>query len=109
MDFTDFGARIWKRPPKSLEKHYLEKVFASPFQKVQKPHKTNGKNMIWGAPKPQKSPTGSPQYSRPNYDFVACIIQYLVIQSKYFRPNYDFVACIMIITRGGGLGKHRKA
>ena len=35
--------RIAKRPPKSLKKHYLEKVFASRFREVKKPYKTNGK------------------------------------------------------------------
>ena len=38
---------IWSKngkwPPKSLKKHCLEKVFASPICKVKKPYKTNGK------------------------------------------------------------------
>ena len=36
---------IWsknaKGPPKTLEKHYLEKVFVSRFREVKKPYKTN--------------------------------------------------------------------
>ena len=32
-----------KKGPKVLEKHYLEKVFASRFREVKKPYKTNGK------------------------------------------------------------------
>ena len=38
---------IWsknaKGPPKTLEKHYLQKVLASRFRKVKKPYKTNRK------------------------------------------------------------------
>ena len=39
---------IWsknaKGPPKTLKKHYLEKVFVSRFREVKKPYKTNGKS-----------------------------------------------------------------
>ena len=38
---------IWSKngkwPPKTLEKHWLEKVFASRFREAAKPYKTNGK------------------------------------------------------------------
>ena len=37
------GAQNRKKLPKTLKKHYLEKVFASRFRKVKKPYKTNGK------------------------------------------------------------------
>ena len=39
---------IWsknaKGPPKTLKKHYLEKVSVSRFREVNKPYKTNGKS-----------------------------------------------------------------
>ena len=38
-----FGAQNRKRLPKTLKKHYLQKVLASRFRKVGKPYKTNGK------------------------------------------------------------------
>ena len=36
-----------KRPPRSLKKHYLEKVSASRFRQVEKPYKTNRKTAFW--------------------------------------------------------------
>ena len=39
----DFGAPFSKTALKMIKKHYLEKVFATRFQNVGKPYKTNGK------------------------------------------------------------------
>ena len=39
-------SKIGKRPPKSLKKHYLEKVFASRSRQVEKPYKTNRKHLF---------------------------------------------------------------
>ena len=35
----EFWSTIAKRHPKTLEKHYLEKVFVSRFREVKKPYK----------------------------------------------------------------------
>ena len=39
-----FGGQNRKKLPKTLKKHYLEKVFVSRFREVNKPYKTNGKS-----------------------------------------------------------------
>ena len=39
----EIGSQIPKRHPKTLKKHYLEKVFLSRFREVKKPSKTDGK------------------------------------------------------------------
>ena len=39
-----FGAGNRKSALKMIKKHYLEKVFATRFQNVKKPYKTNGKH-----------------------------------------------------------------
>ena len=39
-----FGAENRKSALKMIKKHYLEKVFATRFQNVKKPYKTNGKH-----------------------------------------------------------------
>ena len=39
-----FTSKNAKRHPKTLKKHYLEKVFVSRFREVKKPYKTNGKS-----------------------------------------------------------------
>ena len=40
----EIWSKIAKRHPKTLKKHYLEKVFVSRFREVKKPYKTNGKS-----------------------------------------------------------------
>ena len=42
----EIWSKIGKWPPKTLEKHCLQKVFASSFRKVGKPYKTNGDSII---------------------------------------------------------------
>ena len=39
----DFGAPFFEIGTQMIKKHYLEKVFATRFQNVGKPYKTNGK------------------------------------------------------------------
>ena len=39
-----FWSKNAKGHPKTLKKHYLEKVFVSRFREVKKPYKTNGKS-----------------------------------------------------------------
>ena len=43
VENEDFGAPFSELAPKMIKKHYLEKVFATRFQNVGKPYKTNGK------------------------------------------------------------------
>ena len=52
----EIWSRIAKRPPKTLEKHYLEKVFVSRFREVNKPYKTNGKSTFSEAEKRYQEP-----------------------------------------------------
>ena len=40
----EFWSTNGKGPPKTLKKHYLEKVFVSRFREVKKHYKTNGKS-----------------------------------------------------------------
>ena len=40
----EIWSKIAKRHPKTLKKHYLEKVFVSRFREVKKLYKTNGKS-----------------------------------------------------------------
>ena len=42
----EIQVEIGKWTSKSLEKHYLEKVFASRFRSDEKPYKTNGKSIF---------------------------------------------------------------
>ena len=42
----EIWSKIAKRLPKTLEKHYLEKVFVSRFREVKKPYKTNGNQLL---------------------------------------------------------------
>ena len=44
MENEAFWRQKPKKAPKNIEKHYLEKVFASRFREVKKPYKTNGKS-----------------------------------------------------------------
>ena len=44
VENEDFGVPFSKMAPKMIKKHYLEKVFATRFQNVGKPYKTNGKH-----------------------------------------------------------------
>ena len=43
VEIEDFGAPFPEMTSKMIKKHYLEKVFATRFQNVGKPYKTNGK------------------------------------------------------------------
>ena len=43
VENEDFGTPFSKIVPKMIKKRYLEKVFATRFQNVKKPYKTNGK------------------------------------------------------------------
>ena len=51
-----FGGQNRKKLPKTLEKHYLEKVFASRFREVEKPYKTNGKQLFQKSKKAIRKP-----------------------------------------------------
>ena len=44
VENEDFGAPFSKIALKMIKKHYLEKVFATRFQNVEKPYKTNEKH-----------------------------------------------------------------
>ena len=46
-----FGAENRKSALKMIKKHYLEKVFATRFQNVKKPYKTNGNTVSQNASK----------------------------------------------------------
>ena len=43
IEIEDFWIRKSKKCPKMIKKHCLDKVFATRFQDVGKPYKTNGK------------------------------------------------------------------
>ena len=42
VENEDFGGPFSEMAPKMIKKHYLEKVFATRFENVGKPYKTNG-------------------------------------------------------------------
>ena len=44
VEYEDFWSRKSKKCSENDQKHYLEKVFATRFQNVKKPYKTNGKH-----------------------------------------------------------------
>ena len=46
MENEGFRAQKSKKGPKMIKKHYLEKVFATRFQNVGNPYKTNGNKVF---------------------------------------------------------------
>ena len=71
--------KIRKWPPKLLEKHYLEKVFALRFHEHRKPYKTNGKLTISQWNKPDSDQNG---YSRRYQPHIA-----IGVKRKQSRPS----------------------